>query len=265
MQALAAILSTAQQGEAGATYELWANHMRYFNDPGEYRYAFDLALECAVEVRERGHSQTAAPAVDVIVEYLKQWAEYAVFIASFSAKRDDLSQWRGYCQGDEGYAIGFVPNEDAATTLAKNDFSLLPCVYDEAVQRAATHQLINEALEKWTGPADGQPFLDRFLRVAPMFKDQAFAGEEEWRIASRPARFEDIPHVPGAQYRASDSMAIPYRPVSIGSGERAVPISTILVGPKRYPDLAGRSIRGYLQSVGLGVNVEASSIPYRFM
>src|SRR5882762_4393642 len=104
--ALLAIVSSGQ---------LYATQVGCLNDSTEIRYATRLLREAflnlqtdqALEEVERGF----------LAEFIKDSTQETVvppnasskwFVTCFTQQRDDLSQWRAYSGGENGYAIGFL-------------------------------------------------------------------------------------------------------------------------------------------------------------
>src|SRR5262249_36837228 len=108
-------------------------------------------------------------------------AHVTVCSFSLSADGDLLSQWQGYCPKGGGYALGF-----SGPMLARalgSGWSMQKCLYEKSEQEALLAPLIEWTVsEAPTGPGLLESFWPRFLRLAPLIKDQAFKAEQEWRI-----------------------------------------------------------------------------------
>lgn len=66
-----------------------------------------------------------------------------VCVCSFSEVGDLLSQWRAYSGGAGGFSIGFG-GEFLKAASRREDFWLVPCVYDEDDQRALVRNLLSD-------------------------------------------------------------------------------------------------------------------------
>jgi hypothetical protein len=95
--------------------ELWATHISCLNDTTEFTYAVEQVHK---RVREKllTASHSHAPLLKRFDEMLSNpGTEIApFFVACFSQRKDDLSQWRAYSGGEGGYALQFDPQKLAA-------------------------------------------------------------------------------------------------------------------------------------------------------
>ena len=93
----AAVLGILTRGVIRATM------IHYLNDSRELNYALNLATDVIEEEAEAGPNSLA----DLCKEFLGRIRNIAVYVASFSAQKDDLSQWRAYCPSGGGHALAF--------------------------------------------------------------------------------------------------------------------------------------------------------------
>jgi hypothetical protein len=94
--------------------ELWSTQVSCLNDQLELRYAQSLLLKALIDLRaERKLSEDETFFVDLGIERLNEERTNASewFVACFSRRDDDLSQWRAYGLGEGGYSIGFSYSE----------------------------------------------------------------------------------------------------------------------------------------------------------
>jgi hypothetical protein len=70
-----------------------------------------------------------------------------VCVCSFSEAGDVLSQWRAYGGGAGGFSIGFAGSFLRAI-VEREQFWLVPCVYDEGEQRALIEKLLEDVLNE---------------------------------------------------------------------------------------------------------------------
>lgn len=76
-----------------------------------------------------------------------------IYILSFSAKEDDLSQWRGYCPNGNGFSIGFRA-KDLREQIAKGSIidplvNFDRCIYEKNEQEDKIRTIIDEWLAGW--------------------------------------------------------------------------------------------------------------------
>jgi hypothetical protein len=266
--------------------ELWLSHTQYLNDGREYSHALEL-VRAAIDRR----TDRAIAAESNTLEEMRNAVKgniqsINVCVASFSMDGDDLSQWRGYGGRTVSFAIGF-DGGILADIVVRKKFYLARCIYDVAAQIERAERLVDrclaEVLERKRrigangDDDDDHEFWNRggnlvfFLHaVAPTMKDQAFRGEREWRIISRPLMSSSKEF----DYRPGNSMLVPYYKLALFGhpgdvGKRK--LHRLVVSPTPNAELAVQSARSLLASrhmqgsftPGGPVSVELSKIPYR--
>ncbi|MDQ6706607.1 MAG: DUF2971 domain-containing protein [Acidobacteriota bacterium] len=141
--------------ESGSIY---ATQISCLNDSTELRYFFELFRNALFAIQER--DRLASEEGEFLSTFLRQLdgsdrvnSDSSWFVTCFSTARDDLSQWRAYCGGENGYAIGF----DVSGLLNKK--IVTPVSYDVDEHRntasqlaVATMQFFREGLDKTTQP-----------------------------------------------------------------------------------------------------------------
>lgn len=254
---------------------LWATQIHYLNDlqelvhlAGEMAVATDLDSSATAENREFA---------EAIARALSRADLFRVCVLSFSARRDDLSQWRGYSTHGNGYAIGFEAGDvdrwvtDKKKSESEAGWTLNPVLYSGSVKDAVRHSLVNRgrrvrAENKGELPAFDQidwasknPFfgpaltslITDVLAVGPMFKHESFEGEAEWRISTAPLPRENL------RLRPRGTMMLPYTEVAFGP---EVPVREIVVGPGPHAALNRAALE---VAFGSSIKVTESSIPFR--
>jgi hypothetical protein len=142
---------------------LSATNLHYFNDAVELRYARDMLLEL-IEARL---SEEVPPIEAIVLAQLSGLLNFIehlnIFVYCLSEQGDQLSQWRGYCPGSNGFSIGFSSGD--LQELGKDQhFSLLPCIYDPAKQLSMLTKLLTNSVERFaeniTSIFEGRPFKE---------------------------------------------------------------------------------------------------------
>jgi hypothetical protein len=122
------------------------------------------------------------------------------FVTCFSTNRDDLSQWRAYGEGENGYAIGFT-GPTMIGAILRNECLLVPVNYDQSthirITDAVADATVNFFLQGWKAKQSPALNIDRWTEsfltawvddityLAPALKHSGFSPESEWRIIHR--------------------------------------------------------------------------------
>ena len=192
------------------------------------------------------------------------------FVTCFSQMEDDLSQWRSYSGGENGYALGFsagalfgVPNSWLVrVNYEKGLHEKLASAVAEATIRFFKEGLINERAEtpaKWK--EEFLTFWDPFItRLAPMVKDSSFAAEQEYRIVHEFQRCE-LKDVTFVQKKTMMSRHLPLAfPRGIEAWVPRLPLERVIVGPCRHLEITRISVDTLLRKMGYGSGRVASSL-----
>jgi hypothetical protein len=218
---------------------MWASSAAYLNDTMELTHAMEFIRRVA---SEGGHQIL----VDLLSERYPYIAPERWFVASLSAKPDDLGQWRGYSETDSRFAIGF---DKAALTKLAPEWRLVECVYRDADKEALIQQTMSDlSKSREAGNHDRLKGYNEAQRrsiyvlagLACQMKDICFEQEAEQRLVKEVGR-EDLStgvHLPKERYRfrQSKSLAIPFLEIALGTkaqGSRNAdhPIREVIVGP----------------------------------
>jgi hypothetical protein len=132
---------------------IYSTHISCLNDTSELRYGSKLFQEALANLRQDLKEDTASRLVDGALSYFKENPDFPAqavaihFVACFSEMRDDLSQWRAYGNGENGYAIGFR----AGDLWGCPNSALVRIDYDESLHRElarkAAEAMVDFALE----------------------------------------------------------------------------------------------------------------------
>jgi Protein of unknown function (DUF2971) len=225
-------------------------------------------------------SETEVKLLDGAVEYFKEDPDFPFqagvgqFVTCFSEDRDDLSQWRGYGTGENGYAIGFK----ASDLWGILNTVLVRINYDSGLHAMLAARVVDamleffaEAVQKYA-PTDPMGFGEEFLGawdaaivvVAPVIKDHGFKKERECRLV-KAFSLNEIPQLKFLQKATMMSRHLPLRPPSGNSlTPYRLPITEVIVGPCRHPHVSRISLATMLLQKGYPVRmVSMSKIPFQ--
>jgi hypothetical protein len=262
--------------------QLFATQVSCLNDSTEVHYGTNLLREAfgslqsdeSLEENERKLLaevvRNATPTGVMPINAASKW-----FVTCFSQQRDDLSQWRAYSGGENGFAIGFTAG---GFFRLGGPHNLVQVNYDADLHRKlavkiarATLQFFKKGLAKRVGT--GQDWPNEFLMewdlmlsyLTPMVKDPAFQSEHEYRITYQ-LLLEDLPNM---KFHQKSSLISRHLPLTFNSefGEspsKRLPIKEILVGPSRYKEISAVSVHTLLRQQGYdSVAVNVSAIPFQ--
>lgn len=96
-----ALLSIVESGRLRAT------HVRFLNDQSEIATMWEIVNRRLHKRINSAKTTAEQESLAEIIKIAESRAALNEFVASFSEKRDDLSQWRSYCPDGVGFNIGF--------------------------------------------------------------------------------------------------------------------------------------------------------------
>ena len=237
------------------TGELYSTQIACLNDATEFTYAGQLLRDAIKKAKPLNDDNTYLRDKLVVESPGQRAAAEGRFVTCFSALGDDLSQWRAYSGGENGYSIGF----DGAQLRSKfyeAHSHLMPVAYREAHQQnladalaEATLRFFREGFAKSNAPSR-KDFESEFLRdwgeliviFAPLMKHPTFAAEAEWRIVRllRPGDEKRL------VIRQKQTLLARHLPLDLCVGDR-MPLVKVIVGPSRHKDVSRISVGDLLK------------------
>jgi len=260
---------------------IYSTQISCLNDTSELRYGSNLYREAIRSlIPSRSDDPVARDFLDSAIEYFKEDEDAPLqmgaphFVTSFSEESDDLSQWRAYGGGENGYAVAFkavdlwgVPNSMLARVVYD------PSLHHSAAQRAveAMVSFFKEAVEKHK-PAHLNNFAIEFFEawdphvtaIAPIIKDPAFYKERECRIIKGFGP-SDLNNLKFVQKNSLMSRHLPLQPGRLPMNvDYRLPIAQVMVGPCRNPKVSRVSVDTLLRQRGYPSGlVTISKIPFQ--
>jgi len=260
-----------------------ATHIMYLNDSQEYSHGVAI-FRRVIEERLCSAEGDAANILDYLSEfvqpqYLRREAYPAIFVSCFSAKENDLSQWRAYGRGEGGIAIGFDPKKLNDSSKSKGMW-LINVEYDLERKKELANNLLTitaDVLDRYLTKRQFQTEEEKRKGVwewfhawrgfaalfGPVLKDDSFSDENEWRICAIPPK-ADMSQI---EFLPKSRMLIPYYNLGLGVERKPLPdilpICNVWVGPGRDNDISIHSVRSILKKYRYEVEVNFSSIPFR--
>ena len=249
--------------------EVWATSAPYMNDTQEFEYARSIFLDRLDRLQSRPDHRIAASVFDFLREEARQANGRNVFCACFSAKPDDLNQWRGYAEGGKGVCLSYDLHGMRQAFPTYSGW----VHYDEAYQGALAGLFVRSLATGLHGIEEGGPIsnLDAALLAAlrgfmalvfTFFKHPKFAEEAEFRIAYlRDAQEGPVP----LSFRVDGTRLLPYVRLTIEdeAGPRPLPLRKVTLAPGSKGENNVAALRRLLESRGLDTSMVAESeIPF---
>lgn len=255
---------------------LWATHIHFLNDTKELEHAVDYARNC-IENRCRGGS-LATITDPREIDLLKQMSsmagavESAVYVASLTENRDQLSQWRGYCPPEGGFAIGF-PAQHLSRIGQSQGFYLSPCIYDHHTQYHVLLEIVDHHIDLFraalnSGEDEAKArdrvaidFARQISRFGVILKHRSFQEEAEWRLVSPFLGIGDT----RVSHRAGAGRVIPYTIFKLEDTSIALAELECVVGPTEDYRATSYGMQSllYTEFPGATVWMGRSEAPYR--
>ncbi len=260
---------------------IYSTQISCLNDSTELRYGSTLFQEALRDLRAAtSNDEIAERLLDGAISYFKEdpnlpaQAASFHFVTCFSEEKDDLSQWRAYGGGENGYAIGFraadlfgVPNSmlvrvnydtDLHRALAMKAAVEMVRFCKEGIQKYAPTeviQLVQESIESWE---------KQIVIIDPLVKNPGFFKEKECRITKGYAAAD----LQGLRFIARNAMISRHLPLQPPGRERSepyrLPIAEVMVGPSRHLAISRNGVATLLGQKGYPTGVVSTSkIPFQ--
>jgi Protein of unknown function (DUF2971) len=262
------------------TNTLYSTQVSCLNDSTEVRYASKLFRDSLSHQQTKYLQDNPEKLfIDQALSFFEEDSEapnhvqQPYVVTCFSASKDDLSQWRAYGGGENGYAIGFkakdlrgIPNGILARVIYY-DIGLHSRLAEAVAAKTVAFFIQglkkygDENITNWT--ANFLATWDRVItQIAPMIKDPGFDSEREYRLIKN-YQLDDLEHIRFIQKSAMLSRHLPLRPAPTANDPYKLPISEIIVGPCRYPHVSRASVETLLRQCGYMFPVTLSRSPFQ--
>ncbi|NYF78370.1 DUF2971 domain-containing protein [Granulicella arctica] len=194
------------------------------------------------------------------------------FVSCFSLLEDDLSQWRSYGGGENGYAIGIKTKD----LFGASNSLVVRVVYDIQKHAALANQIAEATVRFYKEGLEAgiESWDDVFLaawdtaltQLAPIVKDPGFELEKEVRLIHQLQAIE-IPDIRVLQRKTMMSRHLPMRfPIAAPIHRPRIPIHRVIVGPSRHKEISRISVDTLLRTHGYPTGLVISSArPYQEM
>jgi hypothetical protein len=258
---------------------IFATQVSCLNDSTEIRYSASVLRTALSKLLPE------LPAGDRVSNFVKRFISFLhdddklpnhmvlpIFVCCFSSLEDDLSQWRSYGGGENGYAIAIRAKYLEAPNSVAVKVNYDPQPHSKLEENVAqdTIEFYKEGLEAGIPDWD-DVFLQvwdlSLSKVAPAIKDPGFIQDKEVRNV----RLEYPADVPNIQFLQRKTLMSRHLPMSFpaggsnqATGKPMLPIERVMVGPSRHKAVSGTSVQSLLRKLGYPDRmVRLSERPYQ--
>jgi hypothetical protein len=120
---------------------VWASNIRFLNDHSESLW---LRQHVVSILKRKGSSTGQKERMNEIIAMIEAWPPFSLFVASFTEKPDNLSQWRAYCHPGLGVSIGFSAKCLSEQWIANPHDLLNPFFLSAMLRRARYYSTADE-------------------------------------------------------------------------------------------------------------------------
>jgi hypothetical protein len=172
---------------------------QFLNDRTEQAYGRDVLKEVFAERCRKFPDDTLLRDLKDHVDTERSWER--LYLCSFSAMRDSISQWQRYGADGSGYCIGF-DREALDDVLDFDDVDRVRMIYDTHEQREFLLRHVTSAIKKYRRAVSDTPDADLPSPYDAVFtsggvdyatlqlKNPCFRDELEWRCYVEVNQFE---------------------------------------------------------------------------
>lgn len=213
---------------------LRGSNATFLNDSSEIAFGRSICHQVLMEELKHRTDLAERKLIENARGFLDDEPPHEIYVTSFSARRDLLSQWRAYGSSESRFCVGF-----RAAQFSERDILRFPQPVDyvrdsqqEKVRRAvaiACRELSRSPDDPYHGQSCALDLSFHLRRLSCAFKHAGFAEEEEWRSVERASPISDLRsigfEVTGGVLRTFISMLMGSR-----VSDR-LPVSEVCLGP----------------------------------
>jgi len=248
--------------------KIWATNIRFLNDINEVIEATKTAKEILNEKLEASEDERMRHLFKSMLDNIEEVASH-IYVCSFSADGNSLSQWRAYCPSTGGgYALG-IPGPQLRDVAKKLGWMFVKCIYENEKKDQVIREIIDSFIEDFEYNYDSDStervalnFKLHLLGISGVIKNKAFENEKEWRLISPILSNEE-----SINFRQGKSGIIPYCKFELLEKDNQIIKNQIklVVGPTPQNDSESRQSARYILSKYLNSNTGEvlSKIPYK--
>ena len=259
---------------------IWATHVSCLNDNLELDYGLSLTQTSLRDRCVRNDKEKAFR--EFLIEKLRETSAGSsrCFVVCFSEKENDLSQWRAYSGGENGFSIAFDTQTLENLSPQYTQARLSKVRYGETGNELVCKKLLDTLFELFSfevagnGPGDLVVWREYVFRyfvnlssywLASM-KHPDFEREAEWRLITD--LWEQEQNAIKLRFMQKSTMLTRDLPISfrVSSQHKLLPLRKVLVGPSRHPAVSRDSVRSLLRTFHYSceeISVDCSKTPFQ--
>ncbi|MGZ8708800.1 MAG: DUF2971 domain-containing protein [Thermoanaerobaculia bacterium] len=239
----------------------------FLNDTSEIEYGLSICMKVLEEERAARESNAERTVIERAMDMMRDdTLPDEVYVTSFSARRDLLSQWRAYGSADGRFCVGFQLSQ-----FSERDFLQLPrpVEYSLPSQREQVRHAIDLTCQAAVEAGDdvrlawscATSLIFHLRRIMCGFKHPGFDEEQEWRSVTTMSPVDDPRPVHFEPYRG---MPRPFIIMLAGSRTSdRLPVVEVCVGHTERKKAVYRATQLLLARYGHGdATVTESGIPF---
>lgn len=239
----------------------------FLNDTSEIEYGLSICMKVLEEERAARTLKVERTVIERVIEMMHDdTVPDEVYITSFSARRDVLSQWRAYGSADGRFCVGFQLSQ-----FSERDFLQMPrpVEYSLPNQREQVRHAIDLTCEAAAEAGNdvrlawscATSLTFHLRRIMCGFKHSGFDEEQEWRSVTTMSPVDDPRPVHFEPYRG---MPRPFIIMLAGSRTSdRLPVVEVCVGHTERKKAVYRATQLLLAQYGHGdATVTESGIPF---
>lgn len=236
--------------------KFWATAHNCTNDEAELQSADTTIMEVAREVR-RKFLGSAATVLETFMDnyHASRLSNLTtIYLACFSAARDDQGQWRKYSDEGRGVCLGLRMLAEPPPKNPHGTGGIIKVDYSEQSWRAAVKDSF-EQICRLLGRADNSTRthglgLSALYRIAAFMsiaaKQEQWANEQEYRHVTLPRPNVSVP----IGTRLSGERTIRYLPVTMRDEGKPIALAEIIIGPIQNLGEARERVNHLLTAIG---------------
>jgi len=237
-----------------------------FNDSTEFYWIFDVlkSNQKYLDFKDKYPEESK-----IIFQTPVHW-QLKSYVCCFSAKNDQLSQWRGYADNAQGFSIGFRTSHLSNIAFHQQKVCLEKVLYNEPEQ----NEKINAFIDQIEGSIQSQAtskashvsalleLSKHFHRMAVTFKQPGFVEENEYRLIFQFGN--DSPEFRELDYIEKKNQFFPVIHADYQTNNHDSAIDSIMLGPENPNKWNIFNLQMmYTKYTELAIGFDLSSTPYR--